>query len=293
MTLTIAYVTARRDPKVEWFLSSLALQSNEPIPIIVVSLFPHLFSQIKSDYFTLSEPKPNVWQGEHRLTKQDWFAMANARNTALCLCDTDWIAYVDDLSVLETTWLDCVKEAMEGRYNVAGSYRKVKNLVVENGLIKSFTPFSEDCRMALSNGCLVDCDGGWLYGCSCAFKVEDLLDVGGWPEYCDGLGAEDYCLGIALKNAGKTLVYCKPMATMESEEHHHTEPSLRRTDKGVSPNDKSHAALNIAKSSKYFPNYYPGGMRALREFVLAGNPFPVIQQPRHDWFDGQLISEMQ
>jgi glycosyltransferase involved in cell wall biosynthesis len=289
MSLTIAYITSRKDPKIDWFWDSLIKQAKETHRVIVVTLHGDIVEDKFSDTV---RPKPSVWQGEYRLTKEDWFAAANARNTALCMCETEWIAYVDDLSVLMPGWLGRVEAAMEGGYNVAGSYRKVKELWVKDGEVKWSIPFSDDSRLNLQKEDLSDCDGGWLYGCSCAFRVEDLLSVGGWPEYCDGLGSEDYCLGLCLKNAGFTLKYDKQMMTYESEEDHYKEPSLKRTDKGLSPNDKSHAALNIAKSSKYFANYYRGGMRTLREFVLKGFPFPVIQEPKHDWFDNQPISEM-
>lgn len=308
MNLTIAYVTGRRDPKIEWFFDSLKVQlrDGDRVDVIVISLFPNeinLANYYLSRYINetqVREPKPNVWQGEHRLTSQDWWAMSNARNTALCLCKTDYIAYVDDLSVLMPGWLDAVKEAMVGNYIAAGAYRKVKKLVVENGEVKSYEPYSEDSRYNLAPDVIGPCTGDWLYGCSCLFPVESLLTVGGWPEICDGLGSEDYCLGIALSNAGFHLKYDKRMMTYEDEDLHNsiqegntrTSGGLKRTDKGVSPHDKSHAVLGIAKGSTYYPNYYPGGMRALREFTLAGNPFPVIQQPQHDWFDGQSISEM-
>lgn len=309
MNLTIAYVTGRKDPKIDWFLDSLRKQTwNEICPIVIVisrhELYLHAMSWPK---LVVSKPKPNVWQGEHRLTKEDWWAMSNARNTALALCKTDYLCYVDDLSVLMPGWFDAVKEAMAGNYIACGAYRKVKKLVVENGEVKSYEPYSEDTRFALAKDTVSPCTGDWLYGCSCCFPVEALLTVGGWPEICDGLGSEDYCLGIALQNAGFHLKYDKRMMTYEDEDLHNTtvgsdtqwgengvrvSGGLKRMDKGISPNDKSHAVLGIARSSRYYANYYEGGMRRLREHVLSGNPFPVIQQPQHDWFDGQPISEM-
>lgn len=41
------------------------------------------------------------------------------------------------------------------------------------------------------------------------------------------------------------------------------------------------------------PNYYgEGGLRAVRNRVLNGEPFPIIQVPDADWFDGQLLKEI-
>lgn len=320
-SLTIAYVTARRDCKIEWFFDSLSRQVGLPTHLIVVDHFAdedgrrdEVFDKfaraftaplqiehqekgnVPEKFFTHVPPKPNVWNGPHRLTKEDWFAMASARNTAICLCKTSHICFVDDLSVLQPGWLDAVKEAVDGNYIGCGAYHKARNMVVKNGLVVSYdAPVGEsgvDDRLKRVDKDVSECNGGWLYGASFVAPLEDLLDVGALPEICDSLGSEDYCLGIALQNAGKHLKFDRRMMTFESEELHFAEWPMKRTDKGVSPNDKSHALLNIAKQSKYFPNFYPGGIRALREFVQAGNPFPVVLEPKHDFYDGQPISEM-
>lgn len=298
--LTIAYCTARKDPKIEWFLDSLKRECKgnyDGLKIVIVTLHQNTF-WVPTDIppnFTITEPKPNVWQGKYRLTKEDWFAASNARNTALCLAPDGWICYADDLSVLLPGWFDRVKAAMEGNYIACGTYRKVNKLVVENGEVISFADHyaGNDSRTRFAAGDLYPCEGGWLFGCSCAMPVEALLTIGGWTEFADGLGGEDYLTGLTLQNAGYKFFYDRKMMTYESEEHHHLENSLLRTDKGKSPDDKSHRALNIVLSGqKFFDNYYQGGMRALREKVLKGEPFPIIQIPDRDWFDGQLISEM-
>jgi len=181
--LTISYCTSRKDPKIEWFLDSLYRECGgnyDGIKIVVVPYMKlplHLSSsvpEIRSIInLTAVPPKPNVWQGKHRLTSTDWFAAANSRNTALCLAPDGYIAYVDDLSVLLPGWLDRVKAAMDGNYIVCGSYQKVKDLVVENGEVKSFTEFEagKDTRHKFTLSPLHPCVGGWLYGCSCAMPV--------------------------------------------------------------------------------------------------------------------------
>ena len=69
-------------------------------------------------------------------------------------------------------------------------------------------------------------------------------------------------------------------------------PAIVRRDKGVSPNDKSHAALRIARGTKYFENYFPGSTRALRDHYQKHGSFPIVLEPKHDWYDGQLLAEM-
>lgn len=314
--LTIAYMTSRREPRIRWFLDSLhsQLESNRDIPqphIVLVDFHYQVpprwpFAMGYCGRLSTLSPKPSVWQGDNRLTKQHWFAAANARNTALCLSEDGWLAYVDDLSVLMPGWLQSVREAMAGNYIACGAYRKVKGLVVENGIVKSFTLFhqGEDNRLKHVTQDVTQCGGNWLYGCSLVAPVEALLSVNGWPEdLCDGHGFEDVCMGIVLKNAGYDIRYDRRMMTYESEEDHHKEPAFIRKDfhfengvaveGGNGKTDKSHGALNIALASTHFPNSFgEGGIRALRQKILAGESFPIPTSPQNEWYTSKLLSEL-
>jgi hypothetical protein len=313
MFLTIVYTTSRKNPRFKWFVDSLAKQikPEDKIKVIIVDRFyPYHPSSVSRIYcferyrdfnrefpieWLVVSPKPCVWQGEHRLTKEDWFAASSSRNTGLCLAQDGFIAFVDDLSVLLPSWLQSVREAMAQNYLVCGSYQKVKNLFVEDGLVKSFDYYDRgiDNRRSQAFQEITPCSGDWLYGCSCAMPVEALLTIGGWAEPCDGLGFEDVCTGIILNNAGFGFRYDKRMMTYEDEDAHFEEPAMKKTDKGQSPLDKSHAILNIVKSGqKYFDSQYEGGIRAERKRVLNGEPFTIRKHPDRDWYDGQLISEM-
>lgn len=302
--LTIAYITNRKDCRIEWFYEAILRQSNgNPPKIIVVDFWKEERDITQGIWRRISqetkhvEPKPNVWNGKHRLTKENWFAASSTRNTALCLCDTSHIAYIDDLSVPVDGWLAFAYQAITQSPKVyLGSYKKVKNLVVENGVPISYDeyPGGRDSRWYFgSDTGPVNCSGEYLYGCSLIAPVDMLLAVGGWPEYADGLSFEDVLLGLALEGCKYKFAYCRQLLTLESEELHHAEPPFIRRDKGVSPNDKSHAALNIVKNgTRYFENYYEGGIRRMREQVLSGQPFPIQQNPKHDWYDSQPLSEM-
>lgn len=239
-------------------------------------------------------PKPSVWQGPHRLTKEDWFAKANACNTALCLAPDGWIAYVDDLCVLAPTWMQAVRDAMAGNYILYGSYKKCLNMVVKDGVLESYDIKGNDSRLPYQNGDVSECPADTLYGCSFAAPVEALLEVNGWDENCDGLGSEDSILGVRLGNLGKyQFKFDKRMTTYESEEGHEPKGSvMRRSDYGVSPNDKSHAILAAARATTYAPNYFDGGIRKLREHVLAGGSFPIMKVPEHEWFTGTPLKDL-
>jgi hypothetical protein len=199
------------------------------------------------------------------------------------------------LSVLAPGWLEGVRRSVQGNYIALGAYKKVRNLVVEKGRIVSFNEFAGGLDSRLRHpGEVVSCGGDWMYGCSLAGPTEAFLSVNGWPEANDGLSFEDVCMGICIGNTNRfSFRYDKSMLTLESEEDHYIEKPMIRSDFGVSPKDKSHAALNIAKASRWFPNYFDAeGIRGLRNRTLAGEPFPVVQIPDREWFTGRLLSEL-
>lgn len=242
------------------------------------------------------EPKPTVWQGKYRLTKRDYWAASNTRNTGICHADDGHICFVDDLTVLMPGWYDAVKDCMAADYILIGAYKKVLRLTVENGVAVSWQDFTPgiDSRLKHVNGSAqVKCTGGWLFG-SCCAPVDAFLKINGYDEDCDCVSGEDYIAGMMLERAGYRFLYDTRHMTLESEEGHHAEPPTLRIDKGVSPKDKSHAILAMAKNGRNIaPNYFgAGGIAALRLKILAGEPFPPIGIPDRDWFDGQPLSEM-
>jgi hypothetical protein len=303
--VTISYQTTRKNPRIHWFFDSLRLQLSEfpdLVKRVIVVDFWHGTRPlpIPDDYpveIKYVKSMPSVWQGEHRLTKEDWFDACSARNTSICYCDTEWLAYVDDLSVLMPGWMGCVNDAVKGNYIALGTYEKVKHLIVDNGYAVSYEGYhgGKDSRrtLVLGKGVLT-CNGDWMYGCSAAIPLEAALVVNGWPvDLTSGCGAEDYVMGIAMGNCGYHFKYDTRMLTLESEEGHHEEPSFRREDFGKSPNDMSHAILATARQSKYFPNSFgEGGIRALRERILSGGEFPIPKSPDRHWFNKKLLSEL-
>jgi len=299
MSLSIAYFTNRLNPHIEWFLDSLARQLNgDEVELIVVDFHKDEGRKpvppLGNVPITHVAPKPNIWQGPHRLTQGNWFNAANARNTAICLAKGSHIAFVDDLSVLMPDWMHCVRQSIQENYIALGAYKKVKKLVVEQGQVKSFEdyPPGEDSRLGWARQDQTSCGGSILYGCSLCMPIEAALSVNGFPEdLCGGLGFEDVCFGLALGNTNKySFRYDRRMMTYESEEDHFVDKPFRKTDKGVSPADKSHAAMHTAQGSVWFPNQF--NLREIRDAVQRGEPFPIPKTPEHDWFDHQRIADM-
>lgn len=318
MSLTIAYVTARRDCRFQWFAESLKRQVNgdwSEIKVVVVDFW----SQEMSDW-PLSEvgkraylfhetipclhtpPKPCVWSGPHRLTAKNYFTACNSRNTALCYAMGSHIAYVDDLSVLAPGWLDAAREAMKEGYIACGAFRKVNNMVVKDGLLESFDDHAVGHDSRWNNGVegkAVDCPANWLFGCSAVLPIDALLKVNGWPEaVCDstGIAGEDSLLGVVLKNTGHSFKYDRRLMTHEAEDLHQQVPVLARDDKGDigTPNSKSHAAVRMLLHAKYCDNDFSPfpDLAALRQHILSGGQFPIPQNPRHCWYSSAALSEL-
>jgi hypothetical protein len=302
-------MTNRSDCRIEWFLDSLHRETDgnyEDIKLLVIDYFAEEEGRTESFLplfycpVTHVAPKPNPWQGKHRLTKQNYFAAANARNTALCHAPDGYIAYVDDLSVLLPGWLAGVRRAIDGNYIVLGSYYKVHNLTVTAGEVVSYTPHSLgiDSRIATATkiipdiNTLVPAGGSWMFGCSLALPVESLLTINGWDEDCDSMGFEDCICGLMLEKQGYRFFYDRRMVTYESEELHFVEPPFIRIIKPYPGEiDSSHVMLNMTMRNRHkAPNY--ADMRAVRTRILAGGPWPAGVNPQHDWRDKQPLKEM-
>lgn len=319
MNLTIVYITNRDNPQVPWFLESLTNQCgrklNDAIPQIIVvdskwgrraglMIKNGEWGEIGIDlarYLETVKPKPTVWSGQDRLTKEDWWSASNSRNTGICLCKTDWLSFVDDRSVLLPGWLDCVKEAMAGNYAVFGQYEKRHGMTVENGVIKHGGIITgkdvreEYCEKYYSppqHGLKppYKADRAWGFGCALALPLEWCLAVNGWPEECDGLGGEDTMFSLMLYNNGFPIKYDTRMRMVEDRTPGQTGPVYKREDFGVSPQDYSHRVLAAFQTRKSSTHGFD--IRALRKDILAGKQWPKPCGPtKHAW-DNRPLSEL-
>lgn len=328
--LTIAYITCRKEPMIQWFFDSLSKQLNGDVVQVLVCDFwsqpiPHrdwsredagkrifwlegLARTLKIKAFP---PKPTPWSGPFKLSKNDYFSASNSRNTCICRTAGNYLVFCDDLSVLLPGWLDAVRSHAEAGRIVCGAFRKVNKLVVEDGEVKSFEdhPAGKDSRFDVKEygGLEKPCPPNWLFGCSFGAPIDRFLEINGLPEMCDstGVGMEDCQTGIAFANNGHKLYYDRNMMTYESEELHHGGSQFTRADKkgdgsfvhvrpGVDhPAEKGHHLVRVLSKAKRFHNYFEeGGIAALRKRILAGESFPHIVLPEHDWFDNQPIREL-
>lgn len=325
-TITFLYVTARKEPKIEWFFESLhrevggdfhdngdgtvspLMGDYAGLHLIVVD--HHLHTRIL-DWSMCGlpaaqtmhvVPKPTRWSGPHRATKEDYFSKANTLNTGLCLADEGWIAIVDDLTVLMPGFLSAVREAIAQNRITAGAYEKRSNMIVEKGVVVSSQdhPGGKDNRWihGKDHKAVPALHSAWTYG-SLVAPIGAFLEIGGYSEeLTDGTAYEDSQLGLMWEKHGYQIFYDRRMLHWESEELHHIGPAPRREDWGVSPKDKSHAQLDIISMlgrDDQLPNSHLdefGGIRGIRERVRRGEPFPVPTKPETEWFTGRRLEDL-
>lgn len=232
--LTLIYITFRENCMFEWFIEPLrkSIADNGitiPIQIVVVDGFLYECSDksLRREYFSSKvgdmelvhvSPKPTRWQGEFRLTQNNYFAAANTRNTGACYAKYEYITFIDDLGIISPTWLPAVIDAM-GRNEIhCGAYKKVKTIQYENLLYAGGDDsHGIDHRLGLYNQEISKCPGGHLYGSSFCLPKSIYFKVNGQNEMCDGLAGEDYNFGVTLERSGYNIFYNKLMLIHESE----------------------------------------------------------------------------
>lgn len=123
--------------------------------------------------------------------------------------------------------------------------------------------------------------------------LEWALNVNGFEELVDGLGAEDYMMGMMLSNAGYTAKYDPRIKVIQDRTPGECGPVMPKTSKERFPNDKEdkgHKAIERFGTQKRTSHVW--NLREIREKVLRGEPFPPSSMgPRLDWFDNLPIAE--
>ena len=316
MKFTIGWFTNRLDPRFEWFFNSLSnqLAPDDQVRVIAIDFYANtplrsetLLKDCREDSRITVEfhpPAPNVWNGPHRLTKENHFNAAGARNTAVCLCEDEHLVIADDLSVLMPGWVQAVKEALRRGGITLGCYRKVYDMRVNDGHLEHFRHHEQgmDHRVAhLKTHGPQRAYPSWFYGCSVVLPIEAVMQTNGFPEaLCASLAYEDTGMSLMLSNNGWSFLIDPRMMTYESEELHHQPGQhfvrldpCRGDPNAVPRDDMSHAMLRILEHAKNHPNYFgPEGIRGLRQRVLRGEPFPIMTIPEHCWFTGKLLKDL-
>jgi hypothetical protein len=296
MKITIGFTTSRHNPKFEWFWDSFEdqLRVGEDYEVIRIDLqHGPATSVLRLDDRTVSAPKPTVWQGMHRLTRNDWWAVSNARNTVTALARGSYVVWVDDRCVLGKGWLKGIREAAAGNYAVSGAYEKRKNMEVVSGkIMKDGELMSRDDRLSSrSNLKICRAPGSWFFGGTLGMPLEWAFKINGFEERLDSASAEDTMCGLHLENNGLRIAYDPRVFITEDRTPSECGPDMRRTSKERHPNDKTdklHTVLRtIARENRANPDF---DLRELHEYMKTHDGFPHHGgMPHNDWFDGQEI----
>lgn len=337
--ITAVLCTARAEPQFQWMADSLVHNLNRcPIPFELIVVDKLLWAEVRGTRRAQLEeaiqgrfsyryipPKPTVWQGPHRKTQRDYYALCNARNTGIAYARGDYIVLFDDCTVLDENWLQWYAKVASRRDKkracVAGSFRSYTEAVIEDGRVISGTlhPCGEDSRGRE----LKKCSGTWMYGLNTGFPIEAALAVNGYDEVYDGQGgSEDCSAGLRMELAGFTTVYL-PDCLINQILTTHTpvcdfaawgQTQEKKQKERVLLDGKGHFANEFAiQHLLRHPQVDPLGndfkLAELRQAALTSGRLPEnrimtpetaqllptgIQPPTewYDWRDGQLLKEM-
>ena len=320
--ISIIYSTNRENPRFDWFLDSLYRQTNESDRSRMEIIFIDYSASIaRCNYVTEIvngrfnhvhyAPKGNLYQGDKRKTKGEYFSPSNARNTGAILANGEYLVFCDDVSVLMPGWYSAVMKSYEFGRTTCGAYQKHFEMVVNNGSIVTSRGHAGgiDGRWDLGGSKPVKISGGQMYGCSFCMPARLFYAINGFDELCDSIGSEDYQFGMRLNNAGHQIWYDRNMLTIESEELHAQPYLMKRDDRVLSHDsymdrlkcfgvyrrsttgntDSSHMILDILlgthQTFTVYNNY------SLSELTVSKNTNPVMDTEMH-WFDDKLLIEM-
>lgn len=232
--ITFIYITCRENPRLEWFVDSLYSQVIDSkfdirkIQLVVVD-YELQYKPNRRDYISTIinsrfeyvhvPPKPNPYQGPYKLTKINYHSCSVPRNTGICYAKYQYIAFIDDLSVMEPNSFNEIIECAKKNIVVAFAYKKVYELSVENGSIKTKRehPGGIDSRWNQGSE-FRQIGGSQLFGYS-ASPLDVLLRVNGYDQICDSMGGEDYQYGMRVEKLRVPIFYNRKVIFYESEEY--------------------------------------------------------------------------
>lgn len=258
-------------------------------------------------------PLPSPWQGKHKITKENWYACANARNTAFVYAIHPTIACCDDLTVLGEDWLTSVIEAHKTGQVVLGAYSKQHDMVVDDGVLVSGRqqPDGRDARIDRFKDVKTKTVGGNFFGCSSVVPLESALRINGFDCLTDSIGYEDGVFGMRLGRDNNHIFYDKRLFTTESNDHPKDDFVVKRVDKmltreryfqalnsfGINNSifkesdnkDCSHLLIEIASNKKesawnFFSLRELRKIRESREITIEDMKYPV-----NTWWDNTLL----
>ncbi len=319
--ISVVYVTHRREPRFEWFADAFAAQLSpgDDVELIVVD---GLHDEQRTERFTRAAggrfplrhvpAKPSPFNGPHRVTRSEFFAPANARNTGIVHARRPYVVFVDDLSLPMPGWWAAAVRGAQGGYVAAGAYQKHRGMAVSDGVLRGGALDADglDSRW-LWGPDLVQIGGGALYGCSLGAPLALLLELDGFDELCDAIAGEDGQLGYRMEHAGAPIYYDRRMLTIESaEDHARGGPALERLHQVAHPDvymarlrelgvwertqegpfDSQQMVFDLVHGRRSVASL--GNHAKLSELDAGALEASVATFPSHHWFDQRPLAEM-
>lgn len=223
--ISVGLCTGRKNPRFQEMADSLYVQIQETgVPVEWVVCDMQLwYMQDRRDQLAEAvrgrfpvqhiEPKPNVWQGPHRLTSKDYWGVSNARNTVFAHVKYDLVALHDDCTIFGPGWLKQLYAAGSSkRVSVAGGYKYFKlGTVVQDGRWVSGEFETPGDHRMLEIPSLAPCPGNYLFGANMFVPLWVILETNGLEELMDGSGGLEDCeFGVRLGRVAPT--YFEPLA---------------------------------------------------------------------------------
>lgn len=262
-TITFVYITCRKECHFEWFISSLLAETirehvnTNNIQIVLVDFHaPRPIECVGFANFIHTSPMPNPWQGPHRLTSRNHFSAAAARNTGIYFTRSEYVCFIDDTSVMVPGSLKHILTYAQKQLVVAFSYKKVYDLQVSSlGTIDNKREWPQGIDVRLGKGKpFRRISGSQLCGYA-AMPLAVLLKVNGYDEITNGIGGEDYHLGIRLTQIGQLIYYSEHVQFFEAEDVCPEEPFVRR-DPELTTEQEAHLRkqFNVTKRFRPLPH---------------------------------------
>ena len=328
MRATVLTCTARRIPQWEWMADSLlnaGIHDHDTEWVVIDAILWNRPEERRAEFAQATErlrgagvslvhmpPKACRWQGPARLTKSDYYALSNARNTGLVVAHGDRIIALDDCTVVDSGWLEGhLRWPLE--VLVAGSFFTYRTATVVFGRVLDGDPgpYGEDPRRKQEPE-PTRINSGWMYGLDCSFPLAAALKVNGSDELYDSQGgAEDCDFGIRMERAGYACYWDPRIMIYQILESH--EPVYEHSGWGMQQPVRRKPKERIVRrdSASHFANEVLAERLVLDDLGRAepiGNPFSLFEMREvyqatgkflgHpfdpiDWRDGQPLREME
>ena len=309
MRATILTCSARRIPQWEWMADSLlnaGIHYHDTEWLVIDAQLWTRPEERRAEFEAATErlrcagvplvhmpPKPCRWQGPARLTKSDYYALCNARNTGLIVARGERIIALDDCSVVGDDWL-----TGHLRYPltalVAGSFFTYRTAKIENGVVVEGDPgpYGLDSRVFTEpEPCRTN--AGWCYGLSSSYPLEAALRANGSDEIYDGQGgAEDCDFAIRMERAGFPAYWDPRIRIFQVLESH--EPIFETSTWSMNQPIKRAPKERIVRrdGQSHFANEVLAErlvMDDIDRHLPLGNPFSLAEMRVHYQATGEIL----